>query len=453
LTILGVSSSRWSGNTALIGQFGTGAKFSIALLLRQDLLPTICIGNLRMSFGTRPKMIDGSLHQQVQIRYGGQDFDGRSVSRTETLSYTTGLGEIDWTDLTMAAREFVSNAIDGALRGGSDLGNVEVEITDSVRAKAGWTQVFIPASPEVVRFYTELPIRFLHFHPTHKNRLEEKMLDKIAPQDRQVRIYKKGVLVATVEHEGGGAFDYNLGDELKLDESRNAKEWDVKVACGRAWATASKEQKEALILALSQRPELWESTLDSTYMDGTYYLAAPQQDACRNQWKQAFEQVHGDDSVIVTSSYSANYAARKGFTPISTSLQLKQIARNSGVRNEDSVLTGIERSGRVILDPTPAMEQSVDDWWKMIVTANMQNGRQRPDVKAFQEAMDAGCQTFGLAENGTVYLHLELAEAGLRKVAIEELAHHCTGAGDNSRDFQDWILRLLTQIVIRNVCA
>lgn len=452
LTIIGVSSSRYS-NKGLIGQFGTGSKYSIALLLRNDLAPTVYVGKLCMSFSTTPKVIDNLPQELVTVRYSGKDLEGSAVNRKERLGYTSSYGELDWNDLTMAPREFVSNAIDGAIRSGHNMDEVTVEVTDKMRAKAGWTQVFIPLAPEVLLFFQELPFRFLHFHPQHKANLEATMLPKVCPQDdRHVRIYKKGVLVATVDHEQGSQFDYNVGDELKLDESRNAQPWDVKTACARAWAKATREQKEALLVALSHNPMIWEGTLDPDFMDGSYYLSKEQQEESRREWKAAFEHVHGEDAVVVTSHFSADYVQRKGFKPVAADQQIKKIAERSGVKNEDSVLTGMERSGRVVCDATEEMHEAVEQWWKQIISVGLANGRHKPEVKGFQQPMDAESQTWALADtaNGVVYFHVELAGNGLRKAAVEELAHHCTGATDCSRDFQDWILRLLTQLVFKD---
>jgi major membrane immunogen (membrane-anchored lipoprotein) len=62
----------------------------------------------------------------------------------------------------------------------------------------------------------------------------------------------------------------------------------------------------------------------------------------------------------------------------------------------------------------------------------------------------------GYYRDSVVYLNADLAPAGtgdagvlsnrLVKVALEEVAHYVTGATDNSRDFQDYLLELAVKL-------
>ena len=54
-------------------------------------------------------------------------------------------------------------------------------------------------------------------------------------------IYRRGVRVREFESsDQESLFDYNLND-LTIDESRKASDWDVKHHCGKALANADKE--------------------------------------------------------------------------------------------------------------------------------------------------------------------------------------------------------------------
>lgn len=62
----------------------------------------------------------------------------------------------------------------------------------------------------------------------------------------------------------------------------------------------------------------------------------------------------------------------------------------------------------------------------------------------------------GYYRDGVVFINSDLAPEGvadvgqlsnrLLKVALEELAHFVTGATDNSRDFQDYLLELAVKV-------
>lgn len=70
--------------------------------------------------------------------------------------------------------------------------------------------------------------------------------------------------------------------------------------------------------------------------------------------------------------------------------------------------------------------------------------------------LDVGVMLNGFYRDGVGYINGDLAPVGpadigqlsnrLLKVALEELAHFTTGATDNSRDFQDYLLDLAVKI-------
>ena len=157
ITTLGVSMADTSKAPGVIGQFGSGSKNSIALLLRNDLQPIIFAGTLKLEFSTRPQIVtdtQATKHfERVVVKYGGTDpITGSSRSATEDLGFVLDFGKLDWDDISMALREFVSNAIDRSIRETGNWSDVTVEVVDDnqVRAKAGLTRVFIPLTPEVL---------------------------------------------------------------------------------------------------------------------------------------------------------------------------------------------------------------------------------------------------------------------------------------------------------------
>src|SRR5688572_26504438 len=119
-TVFGVSLADTSSNSGVIGQFGSGSKHSVAVLLRSDLSPVVFAGTLKLEFGTRPQVVSDSKStkdfKRVVVKYGGTDADGVSRSSTEDLGFVLDYGRQDWGDIALALREFVSNAIDRSIR-------------------------------------------------------------------------------------------------------------------------------------------------------------------------------------------------------------------------------------------------------------------------------------------------------------------------------------------------
>ena len=113
-TLLGVSTTRGCGVEGAIGQFGSGNKHAINVLLRAGLKVVVYCGKTRLDFQTRDDEIDDGLTRKtikrVMCKLGG------TSTRTIDLGWVLDFGAIDWTDLGMALREFISNAIDRTLR-------------------------------------------------------------------------------------------------------------------------------------------------------------------------------------------------------------------------------------------------------------------------------------------------------------------------------------------------
>lgn len=447
LTILGVGTSRYSGRGDVIGQFSSGSKLAAGLLLRNNLPPVIIPGNLRMTYGIRPIVVDGHDFQQVMVKYSGTDVDGKSRTSTEDLGYTLEWGVADWDDVTMAPREYVANAIDAVLKQGLGLDAVEIGLTDGIRAKKGWTQVYIPANEDIVRFYKELNLRFLHFG--RKDLLEQKMLPKLVPgEENKTRIYKKGVLVKTLEEPS--VFDYNLGDELRLDESRNAGHWDVRYAVAKALAHATAGDLAKIIKAVAtadNRAALVESSLDASYLEDKY--SDENREERKTEWQDAFKRVAGEDGVASTGLTGvASHIRGKGKEAFVLPSNWVKVLGEMDAPTEDRILSASEKAGEVLSEPTADMVKAVDDVWDLLKLYDMTNDKEKPPVKAFMSIMDAGTQRRGEYRDGTVLLHVDMGSMSplLRKVALEEVAHHVTGAGDMSRDLQDFMFRLVSVI-------
>ena len=445
LTVMGVGTSRYSGRTDVIGQFSSGSKLAAGLLLRSNLPPVIITDLLRMNYGIKPIVVDGRDFQQVQVTYSGS-WNGKSRTSTEDLGYTLEWGVADWDDTTMAPREYVANAIDAAFKQELDTEAIEVALVDNIRAKKGYTQVYIPVNEDILRFYKELNIRFLHFG--RRDLLGRKLLPKIV-DDGKTRIYKKGVLVKVMDEPS--VYDYNLGDELRLDESRNAQSWDVRYAIAKALAHAEAELLSVVIKRIAtadNKAALLETGLEANTLKGVY--ESDTKEARSEQWKKAFVMVAGEDGVAASGLAGvASHIEAKGKKPFILPTNWIDVLGHLDAPTEDKVLSASEKAGETLSDPTPDMLRSVDDVWELLTTYEMTNGKEKPPVKGFTQIMTAGAQKRGEYRDGVVLLHEDIGAKCplLYKVALEEVIHHVTGAGDMSRDLQDFLFRLVTTMV------
>ena len=440
--LIGASTSR--STEATIGQFGSGSKLSIALLLRNGIRPVIYCGTLRMEFFTKPETMNGQTFNRVCLKFSGKDDSGASKSSTEDLGFCLEWGEQDWNNILMGVREFVSNAIDGAVTNGGTHKDVELEVVGLPRAKAGHTAVFVPYSSAIENVYLQIGVAFLHFG--RPDTLRQKVLPK-PDQSGFVTIYKKGVLVA--RFEGTSVFDYNLGGELSLDESRNASEYDVRSAVAEAVADAEPDQLLTLLQHVTSNAEVWEGKLHDS-RQASRYVEDDVRKARAANWQKAWTAFAGENGVATSwgISVSNKFVESKGYkaVPVTSPAWMKALT-SYGIPTELTILSKSEQEGKVSAPPTQDMLDAVDWAWSLAESFSLTNGKSKPGVRAFKEIMNAGAQCRGFCESGTVFLHTDLSQGFLlKKVALEEVTHHITGATDNSRDYQDYLLRLITEI-------
>ena len=276
-TVLGLSTTRSAYSERvrdddndldlLIGTFGSGSKLSINLLLRNSLSPVVFCGKQRLEFYVKPESVDDGLQQrnygQVRVKRSGKTVDGVSINRDEKLGFALEYGVQDWDDLSMGLREFVSNAIDRTIREEGKFlpaihdGRLQIEIVsdNQVRAKDGYTRIFVPFNDLVQKFYMELPKRFLHFSEPHS--IRQNILTKRDRNFGSVKnavIYRKGVFVREVQSSAHTSlFDYNFSDELKIDEARNVDDWRVAEAAAVAMRNASTEVLTTVYRSLKRK--------------------------------------------------------------------------------------------------------------------------------------------------------------------------------------------------------
>lgn len=464
-TVFGVSLADTSNNAGVIGQFGSGNKHSVAVLLRNELSPVVFAGNLKLEFSTRPQTVADSQasknFSRIVVKYGGTDANGVNRSSTEDLGFVLDYGKQDWNEIALALREFVSNSIDRSIREVGDWSTVKIEIVEEnqVRAKSGYTRVFVPMNGEVLDFYNNLGKWFLHF--SEPESLAKAILPK---QNRNLGnrkaavIYRRGVRVREFESaETESLFDYNLND-LTIDESRKASDWDVRHHCGRALASADKTILALLFDRLVNTKEsVWEFGFD-TYSLQPVYRNSEQAETQRGNWQQAFDSIAGENAVL-TGEGSVCQLERKGYKPIVVPDNLLNSARQFGVRTPFNVLSLDEMAGREITEATPDAQLAVDVIWELLDKIGLTNGKEKPPVKSFSFVMDAETMLNGYYDDGVVFINRDLAgnaseTAGrealsdrLIHVALEEVAHFVTnGATDNSRDFQNFLLDVAVKV-------
>ena len=347
----------------------------------------------------------------------------------------------------------MANAIDRTIREKGDFltalkdGSLSITTTDRLRACDGYTQVYVEMNEAVMRYFGELPRRFLHFSDRPKQ-VRESLLPKATRNlgnKRTAMIYREGVFVREIEEcDTESIYDFNFRvNQLRIDESRNSTEYEARAAAARLLRTASAAELVPIFQSLVKWEERFEVELDPDYICPSYNKPT---EAEQKNWQTAWQAVAGDAVLCGPHSIMAEFVEAKGRTAKRVKAEsMIQAASRFGIPTALTVLTTIEQNGRELLPATASAIAAVNTVWGWLETLNLTNGREKPSVGCFRDVMDAGKRTLGFQDATGVYLADDIADGVntlVLQTALEETAHWCTQATDCSRDFQDFLLRL-----------
>lgn len=205
-----------------IGQFGTGLKYAIAVLLRSGCKVSIWRGEQEYQFFTRKEHFRGKEFDFVYMRDGKE----APANWEQALGFTLELGK-HW-EPWMAIRELESNARD---ENGRSFANEDYQLS------ADTTTIVIDGSSAEIA-YTQLPDIFICTKPlwVHTNIEVHR-----ANNPNQLKwLYYRGVRVKQLQKPS--LFRYNILSESTLTEDRTFKySWDGDSALSDLGQCSSKE--------------------------------------------------------------------------------------------------------------------------------------------------------------------------------------------------------------------
>ena len=448
-TLLGASLSR--SDDGLIGQFGSGAKLAITTLLRLGRKVTVYCGLTRLEFKTQTILINDGIEeqqkQQVYVRFGG------TSKKKLDLGWVLDFGAIDWKDIDMAYREFVSNAIDRTNKAGDTVADAHTNcdlivdiVEDNMRtAQAGYTRVYIESDEDCQEYVDHLHHKFLHFSAGYDP--DKHILPKLGDR-RKAQVYYRGVFVRELGNFPDSIADYNFtGTQIAIDESRNLDEYNVRVAISRLYRDASHDDVVKFLRAVDHGEDRLETKLDSFYLTPDSWGSSMEQQ--KKTWQEAWKTVHGDKVACAQSDgIVGEFARRKGFSlGVVKEPSMMEVVKSFDIPTTDNVLSGEERQGRTITAPTFEAIDAVKLVWSWIEAAELLDLEKcpMPSIKGFNEIANAESDCLGFVKPGgdTVYLRNDLGGDILLETALEEVSHYVTGGTDCSRDFQNFLMRLL----------
>jgi hypothetical protein len=407
--LIGASSKR--GDESKIGFFGSGIKYSIAYLLRNNI-PFKCFsGKNEIQFSSNPK------------KFRDKDFSVICINGEET-SMTTDMG-IDW-EIWYIIREFYSNAID---EGEHEITSVQF---GDIAPESDKTIIYIKCTKETDKIINEWNLYFsdsrndLMYYDSHGNKLYSGGSDKI--------VYRKGIQCGYFP-ETKSLFHYDLA-WVEINESRVIKsDWDF---CWnlRKYLQHIKDKK-VISHILSNIRGSWEAELD--WKQSSHYFS--------NQWFECIGK-----KWLVRENTAGYFEEELQMFPC--------------LILPDNLVEGLKNA---FGDQVRVMGEASDGTYKSGIINRVSNEKQKFLLKEVMRFFDEIKYTIsypiqlclfenenqmGQALDETIYLSVKLFDRGRREIAkviIEENEHLKTKFKDETREFQNHFINLfLTQLEERN---
>ena len=408
-TLIGNSTKR--GDASQIGMFGSGLKYAISSLLRNNI-------NFKVFSGT--KELDFSLRKEG---FRNTEFQVICLNGQET-SFTSSMGGEDWDNPFAPIREIYSNALD----------EDEDAILDKSYGAHGnedTTSFFIEMTPDVRDFYKNLD---LYFCQKNENVLFSNRAGSVYKSTRQgLRMFRKGILC--YQRDFKGQYNYN-SPHFVINESRVLNNSGLAAyTVGDIWKMC---KDSSLILQFLQT-----INEDNSYSRRIDFQTNQYIEHQTSGFSKAWEQVVRENKFAAYESvflFEASQLAGRIFLPYALIEALR-------IQFHFIDVIGLRSKGRgvvynVIEKPTQIIVDKVTDSMSSLMKTRYKSRLEDPVVKYCKFENEG---TLALADDGVIYLSVKLESKSIpeiSKIIIEENEHNRTGFKDKSRAFQDHLFDL-----------
>jgi len=400
LRLLGASTKETDASK--IGFWGTGLKYAIAVLLREDVAVKVFSGKKEIKIGKR------------KTKMRNETFEVMTVNGTPT-SVTTRMGK-DW-ELWYAVRELYANM--------KDEGRDTIGVKDKAEGKAGETRIFVEFSAELKDVFDNLP-KYFCFSREVKY---EFALDKVFTRYSKKKgiIYRRGFAVGSMENM---LFDYDLHD-ININETRTIKSsYNLPQHLGLALRRyAPLEVIRRLVnTACYERDEL-----DYDWSDGAGFC---------DSWLNALRGM-----VIIpreaTGFYVDDMSEAHLILPSGLCKALNKFYGDS------LIIRGFSNGKEKIMQKIEISEverQAIDS----VITKMVKVFPDVGNINLYVAKMKSNI--LGTVDKGGIVLNQNLFNMGeheLMKTIIEEYIHIKSGATDRTREFQDYATHCIATAIQR----
>lgn len=195
-------------DSAKIGQWGSGLKYAITFLLRNNINFKIFIGKEEVIIDTKEEIIRDDFFEIVYVN-------------GEKTSLTTKMGGNAWNEWT-CIREIYSNAIDEGDHNVEIVNDENLDV-DFSKINEEITEFFIEATPKILEIYNNWTDYFIE----NKVPMYENNKFKLYPNGKNLKLYKQGVLIGEQEKPSLFIYDFKNAEINELREYKGHFESDL----------------------------------------------------------------------------------------------------------------------------------------------------------------------------------------------------------------------------------
>lgn len=396
-----------TGNGFKIGRFGTGLKYSLAWLVRNNIDFKIFIGTHEVKVTTKTEHIQGTDFDVIYI-------DGERSS----IASSTGIDWVGW----MIVREIYCNAVDE--------GGLVREVTDEVLGAEETTTFYLQLTGEIEETVEHWGDYFVHdIEPMYSSAEFD-----IYPGGKDLRIYKQGVLIKCIP-DAHALFNYDIKNAAinELREYTGFTDWDISTAL-------SKSDKKIADFAISNMTEQnYEGKMDYSWHSVKY--------------SDAWREVIGNAKLISQKTVD-NLAAREIEIDRAANIVVPKNLLLSLTRQFDgiSTLRVSDAIGTFYETNCPELKQRVE---RSIEILESRGYRIRHELNFVYGVFEDKTK---LAETNLDKHEVLFSEALIKfpllylcGVLVEENEHFITGFNDCSRSLQTHFIGMFVQKLLENL--
>jgi hypothetical protein len=387
-----------------IGQFGTGLKYTLAFLYRNNLDFKIFCGTEEVKLHT----------EREEIR--GEEFEIICINGQRT-SITTRMGE-DW-EAWMIVRELWCNALD---EGGAERCDTSYPV-----GLDGKTAFYIQIDRQIQTVLDNWGKYFIHdVTPICKNGIYT-----LYPAGEHLCLYKQGVLIK--EYEGHKAmFNYDIATATinELREYKGYTDWDVSRAL-----KAISDVKTCKYFLEHINDDLYEAKIDYN---------------CYSNWEGAWKETIGTAKIIYPEVL-AEIKARGGKPDEATLIVVPKRVYDTLTDRFEGIgaVTLASKLGNFYEDFNEEMESKVNQALTILEHCGYVIHPELTFTFGFFEDKTTLAQIH--REEKKIYIHNTLLQKPLFTIVamlVEENEHFNTGLSDETREFQQHFIDLYTRALL-----